>query len=172
MQAPHKNTPNRSYYIVGAGLGPARPRRTRNPENPPPHRWRACNAGPYKQKGSPTQKHPQPFLLYSRGGAWLRPGVPNAGSCVSPRSLHRTPPPTPNTPTHTEHPPPTPNTPAPTAAANPQPPTPDSSFLIPTPNAPKNKKLPPKTKKSQKNLKNSQNFPKNTSKMAQLIAKS
>ena len=40
---------------------------TRNPENIPPHRWRACNAGPYKRKARPTQKHPQPFLLYSRG---------------------------------------------------------------------------------------------------------
>ena len=25
----------------------------------------------------PTQKRPQPFLLYSRGGACLRPGLPN-----------------------------------------------------------------------------------------------
>ena len=33
----------------------------------PPHRWRACHAGPYKQKARLTQKRPQPFLLYSRG---------------------------------------------------------------------------------------------------------
>ena len=109
---------------------------TRNPENPPPHRWRACNAGPYKRKIQPRRKNTLALsLLYSRGehcspattlccrkaprveqsptptmhrkrvrkifiaisqfhrrgGAWLRPGLPNAGSCVSPR-------------THTEHP--------------------------------------------------------------------
>ena len=34
--------------------------------------------------------------FHRRGGAWLRPGVPNAGSCVSPRSPHRTPPPSPH----------------------------------------------------------------------------
>ena len=127
MQAPtskkfkprHKNTPNLSYYIVGAGLGSARvcrtlalafcpaaytehprPRRTRNPENTPPHRWRACNAGPYKQKASPAQKHPKPFLLYSRG-EHCSPG------CAERWLLRFAPQPTPNTPAHT-------------AAANPQ----------------------------------------------------
>ena len=130
----------------------ARPRRIRNPENTPPHRWRACNAGPYKQKASPAQKHTQPFLLYSRGehcspakalccrkaprveqsptptinrkrvreifialsqfhrrgGAWLRPGLPNAGSCGFAPHPHRTPPPSP-------HPQPRKYTPAPLA---------------------------------------------------------
>ena len=37
-------------FAVGAGLSSARVCRTRKPENPPPHRWRACHAGPYKQK--------------------------------------------------------------------------------------------------------------------------
>ena len=118
--------------IVGAGLGSARvcrtlalafrpaaytehsrPRRIRNPENTPPHRWRACHAGPYKQKASPTQKHTQPFLLYSRG-EHCSPGFAERRPLRfaphlhrTPRSLHRTPPPTPNTPAHT-------------AAANPQ----------------------------------------------------
>ena len=46
--------------------------------------------------------------FHRRGGAWLRPGSPNAGSCVSPRSLHRTPPPSP-------HPQPRKYTPAPLA---------------------------------------------------------
>ena len=105
--SPRKNTPALSYYIVGASI--ARPPLPNpQPLNTPPHRWRACNAGPYKRKGSPTQKHPQPFLLYSRGGAWLRPGSPNAGSCVSPSTQHRTPPPLP-------HPQPRKSTPVPLA---------------------------------------------------------
>ena len=36
-------------------------------------------------------KTPRAFLLYSRGGAWLRPGVPGAGPCGLPARLHRTP---------------------------------------------------------------------------------
>ena len=93
-------------FIVGASI--ARPPSPHpQPLNTPPHRWRACNAGPYKQKASPTQKHPQPFLLYSRGEhcspafaeRWLLRFAPYP---------HRTPPPSP-------HPQPRKYTPAPLA---------------------------------------------------------
>ena len=151
-----------------------------------------------------------PFCNSTVGASIARPPLPNAGSCVLPRSPHRTPPPLPHPQTRKytpaplaglrcrplqakdkahaktllpfllysrgEHcspgfaerwllrfaPQPTPNTPRPHRSS--QPPTPNSSLL--TPNSPQ------KTKKSKKNLKNSQNFQKNTSKMAQLIAKS
>ncbi len=95
---------------VGAGLGSARmcrtlalafcpaahtehprPCRTCKPENTPPHRWRACGAGPYKQKARLTQIHPQPFLLYSRGE--------HCSPALAERWLLRfAPQPTPNTP--------------------------------------------------------------------------
>ena len=70
---PAQKHPHSFYYIVGASIArprvphprppnppphphrtPRRPRRTHNPKIHPPHRWRACNAGPYKQKASPT----------------------------------------------------------------------------------------------------------------------
>ena len=84
-QAPHKNTPNLSYYIVGAGLGSARvcrtpplrfaphPHRTPPPSphpqplNTPPAPLAGLQCRPLQAKGKPAQKHPQPFLLYSRG---------------------------------------------------------------------------------------------------------
>ena len=141
-----------------------RPRRTRNPENPPPHRWRACHAGPCKQKASPAQKHTQPFLLYSRG-EHCSPG------CAERWLLRFAPQPTPNTPAPTPNTPaPTPNTPAPTPNTlahtehprphrSSQPPTPDSSFLIPTPNSPKIKNS-PKNQKIPKNFKKFSKFSK------------
>ena len=67
IASPRKNTLALSYYIVGASIARPRVPYPHPPKNPPPHRWRACHAGPYKQKGSPAQTHPKPFLLYSRG---------------------------------------------------------------------------------------------------------
>ena len=129
----------------------------RRGEHCSPAKALCCRKAPRVEQGpTPTinrKRMREIFIALSqfhrRGGAPLRPGLPNAASAFRPA--------------------PTPNTPRPHRSS--QPPTPDSSFLIPTPNSPKIKN-PPKTKKSQKNLKNSQNFPKNTSKMAQLIANS
>ena len=45
-----KNISQFRNSTVGAGLGSARPCRACKLENTPPHRWRACHAGPYKQK--------------------------------------------------------------------------------------------------------------------------
>ena len=81
MQAHAKAPPPFLLYSRGEHCSPALAEPT-TPQYTPPHCWRACHAGPYKQKARLTQKHP-------------RPGVPNAGSCVSPRSPHRTPPPSP-----------------------------------------------------------------------------
>ena len=86
MQAPRKNTPALSYYIVGASIArpplpnagscvsPRSPYRTPPPLPhlqtliPPPHRWRACHAGPYKQKARLTQKHSRPFYYIVGAG--------------------------------------------------------------------------------------------------------
>ena len=77
-EAPHKNTPNRSYYIVGASI--ARPPLPHpQPLNTPPHRWRACNAGPYKQKASPRKNTPN-LSYYIVGASIARPLKPCAAA--------------------------------------------------------------------------------------------
>ena len=45
----------------------ARPCRTRKPKNISPHRWRACNAGPYKRKIQACGKQYCSFVIFPYG---------------------------------------------------------------------------------------------------------
>ena len=46
-----------SVFRSEAGFGSARICRSCKPQNIPPHRWRACDAGPYEQRAKLSQKY-------------------------------------------------------------------------------------------------------------------